>query len=195
MGRPAGTYTHSEETRRRISETQRERAREMRQHAAPHPTTRVCSACGERKSVSTDFYWRRRKLASGGYSTIPMSRCKDCDRQRLKDRKAALTPEQRRALNQHDYALRRRKKSEPRILVDPKPFLEWFDEWLALRGLTEKGFLRHVFGESEGDNMDRAIHRYRNGESPRAEIQAIDRVLVAADMAHLTVLLYPEDER
>jgi len=69
----------SKAQRKKLSRLAIERYKRVRgEEAQGEPTHKRCNKCGELKTLE-DFYWFKRKLASGEVTRYPQSRCKECD--------------------------------------------------------------------------------------------------------------------
>lgn len=79
--------------RERLSEAQRARRRREREAIVAQPEFKVCAKCGGAPKPVDAFYYKRRKLKSGGELLYPDSRCKECRKAERKEHYQKLVQE------------------------------------------------------------------------------------------------------
>lgn len=185
MGKPRPA-----EVREKISKSQRERHRKLRE-SAPPVTRKRCSHCGKWKDAPKEFGWTKRKLSDGEIVYHVRSQCKECTAERSKAYREKLAREGKLAQKQAEWNENRKKRryrkpsqtlqGEYKDSLPTEPFARWLK-----RQLEDTGY---PTGCSEG--LRRRIDAVVAQEYAETALATIDALLIAYGKPELLDELYP----
>lgn len=203
--------TQSPEHAAKIGAAQVARAEKL-YHESPPLTegSKRCTECDVVKHYDTedirwsDFPLINRTWKNGRKLRYPAGKCKDCARKQRHERAARRTDEEwaefRAKKAAHARAAKKRpqkqKTREPHVRqVDPRPFLDWLEEWLIATGTSEKSLCLAVAAiiGSTIDTPLRRLYAWRHG-GRKPTVFLLDEFAVAMGMPEQIYLLYPLDD-